>query len=166
MAKKLLSNGAVVYDKWQLIDAAHVEKASDLPEGKIIVSLDLWLEFRDTLVLRGPDKLGLVLQPDQSPRLIEADLALLSVIAIHFPVFTDGRGYSYARELHERYQFEGEVRAIGDVLIDQLYAMRRCGFNAFVMRNEDDTNIAHRYLSTFSFPYQGAVDDARPIWHR
>lgn len=167
MAKKLLSNGAVVYDTWQVIDdTTAIVKASDFPAGKIIVSLDHLAEYGDALLQRGADKLGVVLQPDQPPRSISQYLGSVSVIAINFPVFTDGRGYSYARELRDQWGFEGEIRAVGDVLVDQLYALRRCGFDAFVMRKEDDIDSANSYLATFSFPYQGAVDDPRPIWHR
>ncbi|HSG60637.1 MAG TPA: hypothetical protein VLA24_04310, partial [Pseudomonadales bacterium] len=69
MAKKLLSNGAVVYDNWQVIDdSIDIAKASDIPAGKVIVSLTHWREFHTELVLRGSEKLGLLLQPDQSPR--------------------------------------------------------------------------------------------------
>jgi len=167
MAKKLLSNGAVVYDTWQIIDdTVSIEKTSELPVGKVIVSIAHWNRFKETLLKRGPEKLGLILQPNESPAMIANELEFISVMALNFPVFTDGRGYSHARELREHFNFSGEIRAVGDVLIDQLYAMRRCGFDAFIMRKSDDVDLAHSYLSTFSFPYQGAVDDPRPVWHR
>lgn len=167
MAKKLLSNGAVVFDHWQILDDnTEITKASDIPAGKVIVSLTHWRDFHATLSTRGSDKLGLLLQSDQSPRLIANELGQVSVVAINFPVFTDGRGYTYARELREQFGFEGEIMAVGDVLIDQLFAMRRCGFSTFILRKEEDVDIAKHYLSTFTFPYQGAVDDPRPIWHR
>ncbi|HSG62758.1 MAG TPA: DUF934 domain-containing protein, partial [Pseudomonadales bacterium] len=143
-----------------------IAKASDIPAGKVIVSLTHWREFHTELVLRGSEKLGLLLQPDQSPRCVANDLDKVSVVAINFPVFSDGRGYSYARELREQLGFQGEIRAVGDVLIDQLFAMRRCGFDAFILRKAADIDHANSYLSTFTFPYQGAVDDPRPIWHR
>ncbi len=167
MAKKLLSNGAVVYDNWQILDdTVELDKASDIPAGKVIVSLNHWRNHHATLLARGTEKLGLILQSDQSPRLVAGELPQVSVVAINFPVFTDGRGYSYARELREQLKFEGEIRAVGDVLIDQLYAMRRCGFDSFVLRKDEDIESANSYLSTFTFPYQGAVDDPRPLWHR
>jgi uncharacterized protein (DUF934 family) len=167
MVKKLLDNGAVVYDNWIVIgDDKELDNYQDIPPGRVLVSLKHWGEFKHQLVDRGTDKLGLIINSDESPRLVASDLHYFSVIAINFPVFTDGRGYSHARELREQFNFEGEIRAIGDVLIDQLFAMRRVGINSFILRNQDDTDEARPYLSTFSNPYQGAQDDPRPLLHR
>jgi uncharacterized protein (DUF934 family) len=167
MAKKLLSNGAVVYDTWQIIDDnADIDKAGNIPFGRVILGVEHFTQYGADLLSRGADKLGIILQPDQPPALIAEYLDKVAVIAINFPVFTDGRGYSYARDLREKFGFEGEIRAVGDVLIDQLYALRRCGFDAFIMRKEADIDSANSYLATFSYPYQGAVDDPRPVWHR
>jgi len=167
MVKKLLDNGAIVYDNWTVLgDDIELASYHDIPPGRVLISLKHWGEFRQQLSTRPTDKLGLIINSDESPRLVANELDIFSVIAINFPVFTDGRGYSHARELREHFNFQGEIRAIGDVLVDQLYAMRRVGINSYVLRKQEESEVAQRYLSTFSHPYQGAQDDPRPLIHR
>ena len=83
-----------------------------------------------------------------------------------FPVFTDGRAYSGARLLRERYFYKGEIRAIGDVLIDQLYLMNRIGFDALALRDDQDIELALCSFAPFSFTYQSDVLETRPLWRR
>ena len=90
----------------------------------------------------------------------------LALIAVDFPKFSDGRGYSIARLLRERYGFEGELRAIGDVLRDQLYYLRQCGFNAFAVRADRDVEAALRGLADFSDGYQASVATPLPLFRR
>ena len=90
----------------------------------------------------------------------------LSVVGVNFPKFTDGRGYSIATLLRSRYGFKGELRAIGDVLRDQLFYMRRVGFNAFAVRSDKDIQDAAQALTDFSETYQGAIDQALPLFRR
>ncbi len=106
------------------------------------------------------------LAPGEEPKDLEDDLAALPLVAIHFPAFKDGRGYSYARELRTRYKFDGEVRATGDVLRDQLFYMTRCGFNAFEVRADRNIEEALQGLKDFSVTYQADVNDPRPIYRR
>lgn len=94
-------------------------------------------------------------------RLLDLDL-----IAVDFPVFRDGRGYSIATLLRTRYGWTGELRAIGDVLRDQLNYMRRCGFDAFAVRADKDIHDAIKSFSYYSVRYQGAVDDPVPLFRR
>ena len=96
----------------------------------IIVSVERWRAERDVLVGRG-GALGIRLAAEDSPAEIAADLERFQLVALDFPKFTDGRAYSTARLLRERYGFKGEVRATGQVLRDQLLFMWRCGFDAF-----------------------------------
>ena len=86
--------------------------------------------------LASPHPLGLLVSPGDNVEDVEHDLGRFASIAILFPAFTDGRGYSSARLLNERYGFTGELRAVGDVLADQIPLMRRCGINAFVVKHE------------------------------
>src|SRR5690606_12426030 len=97
---------------------------------------------------------------------IAEDLQHFQVVALNFPAFTDGRHYSSARLLRERYGYKGEVRAIGDVLRDQLFLMRRCGFDAFAVRPDRDPYDALLGLKDFSVTYQAASDDPRPLFRR
>jgi len=99
------------------------------------VPLPVFLENREAF-LASPHPLGLAVAPGEKIETVEADLSRFASIAISFPAFTDGRGYSTARLLSERYHFAGEIRAIGDVLQDQIPLMRRCGVNALVVTHE------------------------------
>ena len=107
-------------------------------------------------------QLGLEVLNTTEPTVFADDLAYFSMIAIPFPLFTDGRGYSLARILREQYDFKGELRAVGDVLQDQLFYMKRCGFNAFVIRSDKNIEEALSSLHDFSVTYQAATDQPLP----
>ncbi len=148
----LLRNGELVKDEWTRLDAD-----AALPNGPLIVDLDAWQQRRDEL-LAHEGGLGLQLASDQSPENIHDDLSHFELVALEFPVFTDGRAYSYARLLRERYGFEGELRAVGDVLCEQLLLMHRAGFNAFEMESEDAAEECRVILSEISVWYQPTGD--------
>lgn len=109
--------------------------------------------------------LAILLEPDQPPSTIEGDLNRLALVAINFPVFTDGRCFSYARELREL-GYTGEIRATGKFIRDQMFFMQRCGFSAFQF--EDDTHLQECLpsLADFSNTYQAAVDEPEPLFRR
>jgi uncharacterized protein (DUF934 family) len=88
------------------------------------------------------------------------------LIAVNFPQFTDGRGYSIARLLRERYSWRGELRAIGDVLRDQLFYLARCGFDAFMLREGQDAQAALAAFNDFSEGYQASVERPQPLFRR
>ncbi|KGD65713.1 hypothetical protein Y5S_00937 [Alcanivorax nanhaiticus] len=159
---KVIIDGAIVDNLWRRLEGESLENA--LPEGKIIVPLAYWQANRDTLIARG--EVAVWLAPGEEPRDLEDDLQQLPLIAIHFPAFKDGRGYSYARELRTRYGFKGEIRATGDVLRDQLFYLQRCGFNAFEIRSDRSIEDALAGLKDFTVSYQGDVMDPRPIYRR
>ncbi len=159
---KVIIDGAIVDNQWQRLEGESLENA--LPEGKIIVPLAYWQANRDALIARG--EVAVWLAPGEEPRDLEDDLQQLPLIAIHFPAFKDGRGYSYARELRTRYSFKGEIRATGDVLRDQLFYLQRCGFNAFEIRSDRSIEDALAGLKDFTVSYQGDVIDPRPIYRR
>jgi uncharacterized protein (DUF934 family) len=121
----LFKNGHFEPDPWR-----HLDAAEELPgEGYVILSLESWRRL--TLQRRANVAFGLLLEPSQPVEAIAKDLPHLGLVAIQFPKFTDGRGYSMAQQIRERYKFAGELRATGDVLFDQLQFMARCGFDAF-----------------------------------
>ena len=111
------------------------------------------------------DGLGLVLQPGELPQQIGVELSRLSLVAIHFPVLTDGRGFSYARELRER-GFRGEIRATGEFTRDQLFYLKRCGFNAFQLADESQLEESLASLEDFSEVYQASVEQPEPLFKR
>ena len=108
-----------------------------VPEaGAVLVDLEQWTAHRESLLARDAP-VGVWLRPDDDPRALEADLAKLSVVALEFPAFTDGRAYSNARILREQLGYKGELRAVGDVLLEQLHFMDRVGFDVFEVRSDD-----------------------------
>lgn len=159
---KVIIDGAIVDSPWQRLETAELENG--LPEGSIIVPLAYWQENREALLARG--EVAVWLAPGEEPKDLADDLGALPLVAIHFPAFKDGRGYSYARELRTRYGFKGEVRATGDVLRDQLFYLSRCGFNAFEIRSDRSVEEALASLKDFSVTYQGDANDPRPIYGR
>jgi len=145
----LLKDGAIVADDWTPL----ADDADARPGDKVIVTLDQWHDRRERL--RGHNgRLGLRLKSDQSPAQIADDLALFDLIALEFPRFGDGRAYSYARLLRERYGFTGELRAVGNVLRDQFPLMLRCGFDAFEVKDEKAVEAWHEATSEIAFTYQ------------
>lgn len=108
---------------------------------------------------------ALVLDNDVALSDVAQDLSGFSVIILLFPSFADGRAFSQARVLRERYGYSGKIRARGDVQRDQIAFMVRCGFDAFEFAGEDVAG-ANDALSEFSLAYQGAADDTAPVWRR
>lgn len=162
--QQIIKDGALVPESWHLLpkDAT----LDNLPNSDdIIVPLSLWLEHSHALKARDGG-LGVWLDSDEEIEAIQDDLSLFQVIALNFPAFTDGRHYSTARLLRERYAYKGEIRAIGDVLRDQLFYMQRCGFDAFAVRPDRDPQAALAGLKDFSLAYQGAADDSLPLFRR
>lgn len=159
MPNKIIKDGAVVDDKWQVLDA----EATEVPDGAVIVPLSLWNEQKDALAQR--DQLGIWLNSDESPQLIADSLASFAVIAINFPAFADGRGFTYGRELREQHKYQGEIRAIGEFIRDQLFFLKRCGFNAFALDGVDLDNALDSFAD-FSDAYQAAIDQPEPLFKR
>ena len=140
--------------------AALTDDESLPPSGGVLVSLGRWQSERDELLQRA-DPLGVRLKSDESPELIAGDLDRLSLVALEFPKFRDGRAYSYARMLRERYGFDGEIRAVGDVLMEQLHFMLRTGFDAFELEGEDPLGQFETAKAEFSVWYQPTGDGHR-----
>jgi len=149
----LIKNGELVASSF--VDVSGAEAIP--PTGPVIVSLAQWQAQRETLLARGTP-LGIRLHSDQPPELIAADVARFAVIALEFPKFRDGRAYSYARLLRERYGYKGELRAVGDVLLEQLFFMLRTGFDAFELTSQDPVGDYRTALADFSVWYQPTAD--------
>lgn len=148
----LLKDGIVSDDIYTDVSAAE-----ELPaQGALIVGLSQWQKQRDELLARN-EPLGIVLRSDEKPALIRDDLAHFSVIALDFPVFRDGRAYSYARLLR-RMGWQGELRAVGDVLLEQLHYMHRVGFNSFLIKADDAVEDWETACADFSVWYQPTND--------
>lgn len=164
---KLIKHRAIVEDSWQTLFPPENTAPADVavPPGPVIVPLPLWLARRDELRQR-TDPIAVWLGPTDEPELIADDLTHLTLIAIHFPVFRDGRGYSTAALLRTRYGYTGELRAIGDVLRDQLHYLARVGFDAFALRADTSPEAALASFDDFTVAYQGAVNEPLPLFRR
>lgn len=164
---RIIKNGSIVDDSWTIFKLAEGETpgAVALPEQDAIVPLLVWQARKDELIGRG-QPLAVWLDSHEGPEAIAADLKHFTLIAINFPKFADGRGFSSARLLRERYGYAGELRAIGDVLQDQLYFLKRCGFDAYAVRADKDIEAALAGLEDFSESYQAAVDQPQPLFRR
>jgi uncharacterized protein (DUF934 family) len=141
---------------------------------EVLTATGSWVEnaWADAAVLPlaaflgDPDTRAVRLAPADDPAELAPHLGRLALVAVEFPVFGDGRGYSIAALLRRRLGFSGELRAVGDVLVDQLFALKRVGFSSFVLRDDQDRARAVRALATFSDAYQGAGDQPLPAFRR
>jgi uncharacterized protein (DUF934 family) len=161
----IIKDRNVVADPWQRLEAAADGKPpAELPGGDIIVPLALWQERREALLGRA-GRLGVWLDSNEDPAAIAGDLGHFAVVAVNFPKFGDGRGFSTARLLRERYGWKGELRAVGDIFRDQLFFLSSCGFNSFALRDGEDPQEALAGFGVFSEAYQGSVERA-PLFRR
>jgi uncharacterized protein (DUF934 family) len=156
MPRRLLRDRLIVADDWQYAD----EESND-PATSLIVTFDQWQSERDTWIARA-GKLGVVLFPAHQVEALAPDLGRFSLVAAQFPGPADGRGYTQGRQLRERWNFKGELRAAGYVRRDQLFFLARCGFNSFELAEEDLEN-AHTAFATFSAAYQPSNDLGLPF---
>lgn len=157
----IIKDRNVVTDPWQQLEAA----SGDIPAAAdIIVPLALWQSRREAL-LNHPGRLGVWLDSHEEPGAIAGDLGHFEVVAVNFPKFGDGRGFSTGRLLRERYGWKGELRAIGDIFRDQLLFLSSCGFDSFVLRDGEDPHEALAGFSVFSESYQGSVERL-PLFRR
>ncbi len=126
-----------------------------LPEAERLVPLAQW-----------NGEPALLLGPEDDPGALAGRLDGVTVIAVEFPQFTDGRGYSIGRLLRERYGYKGELRAVGEVLRDTLFYLSRCGFDSFALAEGVNLGAALDSLSDFSEGYQTSVERPQPLFRR
>ncbi|USG60725.1 DUF934 domain-containing protein [Sneathiella marina] len=150
-------------DEWMPFTG--LEEADSLPAGDIYVPLEEWVAARGMLLGRN-SRLGVSLKNTDDLTLIKDDLERLDLIVLEFPKMADGRAFTQARLLRDRYGFKGEIRATGDVLHDQLFYMQRCGFNAFELRSGEDLTGSLKAFTEMTVTYQPATDEEFPIWRR
>ena len=164
---QLIKNGVAASDSWQILELAEGEspEAIALPDGDVIFPLAVWLARKDEILSR--PTIGLLLQPADRVEDIAGELASFALIAVNFPKFVDGRGYSTAALLRQRYGYTGELRAVGDVLHDQLFFMRRVGFDSYALKDGKSLDYAIAAgFKPFTEAYQGATDQAQPYFRR
>jgi uncharacterized protein (DUF934 family) len=164
--KRLWRGGGFVADEWRT-----AKTLDEIGEGDVIVSLALLREAGETSLARKTGRLGVRLEAGEDIDETEPWLANLSLVALAFPAFTDGRAYSKAVRLRQQHCFDGEIRAVGDVLLDQLAFMRRCGFDAMEISHDVTAErLAEGRVPDVDRYYQPAVGDGQPAasysWRR
>lgn len=160
----IIRDGVVIRDVWT--DVASLDELNALPDDRAVcVPLSVWNEGRAVLQSRS-GALGVRMAAHETPDGLAQDFPRLSLISIQFAQFTDGRGYSIARTLRQKMGYQGELRAVGDVLRDQLFYLVRCGFNAFALAPGRDIQAALSSLNDFSVAYQSAADQPQPLFWR
>ena len=150
MAPLINQHGLVLSDPWRFIEADEVGAACNVVTQHVILPMRLWLVHGQRLRERGYS-VGVWLGPADEPEELPPALETLPVIAVQFPTFTDGRGYSQGRILRERMGYNGDLRAVGDILRDQMYLLHKCGFSSFVLRADQSPEEAVAALKDFSW---------------
>lgn len=163
---KLIKYRELIADGWTLIKETDIDP-EHLQQGFWILPFPEYKRFAD----EGRDvaRFGFWLNNDAVLEEVKPFIRNVQVIAIEFPTFTDGRGFSLARALRDRYDYSGELRAFGYYLPDQLFYMNRCGFDAFSLRDDvSDDEVAEMIgrFNDFSETYQAAVDDPQPLFRK
>jgi len=163
----------IVDDNWTVLRAAEGETLDEAKvaaaaqgTGPVLFPLSVWKAHEAVLAGRDKAITGVWLAPEDEPADAEAFFGRVSLVAVDFPVFRDGRGFSSAYLLRTRYHWDGQLRAIGDVLRDQLNFMKRCGFDAFAVRADKDIDDAIKGFTEFTVAYQASVDEPLPLFRR
>jgi uncharacterized protein (DUF934 family) len=164
--RKIIKDRAIIDDDWAVLRLAEGEQpqAFAVPAGRSLVPLAVWEAQRTSLL--GRAGIGVWIASHERPEALKDDVAALPLIAVDFPKFSDGRGFSIAYNLRQRLGYRGELRAIGDVLRDQMFYMQRVGFNAFATREDRSIEDALKSLYDFSEAYQAAWDKKSPLFRR
>ena len=158
---RVIRNGRVEQDDWQRIEGTDPQQP--VPDGDVIVPLEYWRRNREALA-RHSGRVAVCLNGDDSLDELSAALDQFELVALEFPRFTDGRSYSHARLLRDKFGYRGEIRAVGEVLRDQLFFMQRCGIDSYQVSEDKDAQDALKGLSDFSVKYQTAADGAPPVY--
>ena len=163
---KLIKDGTLVADRWTVLKEASGPAVLQAIRGKnLIVPLKFWQAYPAELE-QYPGAIAIWLDSNEDVAQIGERLNQLPLIALNFPVFSDGRSYTNARTLRQRYGFKGEIRAIGDVLRDQLYYMSRCGFDAYELRYDQDEQMCLQAFNDFKTGYQATIAEPNPLFRR
>ena len=154
---KLIKSGAYAQDSF-----VPVADDATLPDGAVLVSLARFQKERDTLLARNTP-IGVKLASDQNPQVLADDISRLSLVALEFPKFRDGRAFSWARILRTRLGFTGEIRAVGDFLYDQVNYQHRVGFDAWEVPDHFTLEMFQKALSEMTDVYQPSADGKKTI---
>lgn len=168
----LIKERRIVADSWQLLEADSWLQIGESglvpdfpPDADLLVTPHLWQLRREDLSERR-GRIGLLLEAWNEPDGLTPDLPRFALIAVRIAKSADGRAYSLARLLRERHCYQGEIRAIGDVLPDHLFFMAQCGFDAFALREDQEPDEALAAFDAFGLSYQASVTQPLPLFRR
>jgi uncharacterized protein (DUF934 family) len=156
----VIKDGVIAEDLW-----SHVADGDPVPGGNVTVSLERWLAEKDSL-MKHDGAVGVRLQASDAPERIADDLNHLGLVVLTMAAFTDGRVFTQARIIRERFDYGGEIRACGDFLRDQMFYLSRMGVNAFEFPEGTDLNDRLKAFDEFSVTYQAATDTPEPLYRR
>ena len=166
MSTTLIKHGTLVPDAWVLVRSPDELENLEKRSGEdLILPLALWLTEQQSIASR-QGQTAVWLNSNEIPESIAGYLDRLPLVALNFPEFKGGRPYSSARELRQRWRYQGEIRAVGDVLRDQLFFMKRCGFDAFLLREDQNLDAALSAFHDFQDAYQPGIIQPLPLFRR
>lgn len=159
------------HDQWHTVGGEDGPMVHPPIKSNSLLTLAQWHAVREQWPAKDSadhKPVGVILANDTDIEVLEADVAKLSLVVLQFPKWTDGRAYTQAHILRSRYRFGGEIRATGDVLVDMMPLLQRCGFSAVALRADQDRAIAERQLGFFAARghYQGDVNVTKPVFGR
>lgn len=158
---KLIKNNTAQAYTWQQHTNESLQDA-DLSQGQHLVPLTAWLENSENW----GENVGILIPTDADPSSLSPALNKAPAIAISFGAFADGRGFSLARILREDCDYQGELQAAGSYMQDQLFYLKRCGFDSYVVEDDADIDSMLESLGDFSDSYQASCDEPRPLFRR
>ena len=163
---KLIKDGAITDSSWHTVSSQTVyEDAFATKAEQLLVPFNMWQEHKAEL--KASDlEIGVWLDSEDDPYELSHEVGNLPLIAVNFPIFRDGRAFSSAAILRQRLGYTGELRAIGDVLCDQAFYMKKCGINSFELPDSGDADNFIRALSDFTDSYQSTVEIPDPLFRR
>jgi len=162
MADKIIKNNAVIDNDWTIVtDPA----ANILTKNKIVMPMSLWNK-NIPAINEHKESIGLLINHDDDLSQFQGNYADLIFIVVLFPAFSDGRGFSIGNLLRDRYGFKGELRAKGNIIRDQLYYLKRCGFDSFEFDSAVDLEAAKKSLDDFKNDYQISSNQPQPLFRR
>ena len=170
----LIHGETIASDSWQPLEGGTARWLAvaedgfvpDFPQRADLIAPLALFQARGAELLDRFGRTGVVLEPHEDPAAIAPALERISLVAVRFPKFGDGRGYSIARLLRERHGYRGELRAVGDVLRDQLLFMKRSGFDSFSLRDDQEPDEAIAAFREFSEEYQASTTQPQPLFRR
>jgi uncharacterized protein (DUF934 family) len=169
--KQIIKERRLQDDAWKVVNLVDGEAPFDvcLPVGPLLVPISVWKAKKSCLIAREYEHgtpLGIWLSSGDDVAEIANDIDDFTVIAVHFPKAADGRGFSTARLLRERHGYDGELRAFGDIGRDQLFYLKRVGFDAFVIGEGRSAEEALAAFDDFPEVYQASTEQPDPLFRR